>query len=294
MVKPKSSLPVQTLYGHNGTLPIATVVGPNLTSARSASSAIWSYSGGLTPNQTLATISLDHAVELNLEVCFEAVSFSPMTLYVESIATGQRVFSEFFLSHTEGACSAGTGMGRIKPFTVSLSAGQYRILATGGNATITVNTSECQSNSFYTGFEDYGAAQVINGGKTGSKSWQGPYSLNLPNTQGAYVLSYWQSSTPANAQSWTYVQSSVNITSSNAATSLSFNTANNAVDEVRLYPVGAIISTQAYQEGRGTTHSMGHNSIQQVAEYDEFGRIKLVKDNNLDIIQANQYKIGTP
>lgn len=289
-VKPRGGLPVHTLYGYNGLLPVATVTGAGLEFTKITNGVVGSYAGNLTANQTLFTFSVDHAVDISVRVCLNANSPSFM-LHLENVSSGSRLQPSMFVALANGSCTP-------NPFVFTVAPGQYRIV--NGNsstlsAVVTATSSEYKRNVFYTSFEDMVSGSIVNGGKTGTKCWQGTYGFNLPATYGTYIVSYWSGVGAIGSQTWTYQQVPVTVASNNANGTYYVGGGTNVfVDEVRLYPLGAVMATQNYQDGRGVSHAMSPNGIQQVAEYDEFGRVKLVRNDDLDIVQRNQYQMGTP
>lgn len=301
-IKARGAGAVHTLFGYNGTLPIATISGPSLEYNRSvrSGSGIASYTGNMS-NTVLLNLTIDRPLEVLLEICLSTPNsyVEPISIYLQDINTGQRLFSHVFTSREEGACSSGSGLGRTLPFVVSVSPGQYQVLGYykfgygSTTVSITANTVETMKNAFYTSFEDYSLPMIRNGGKTGEKCLEGIFNLQLPSKQGDYVVSYWQSPNFGN-QAWTYSESIVNINAANSSTSIPLGSNTSYLDEVRMYPLGSTISTKTYKQGRGANYMMDTNGMLQVTEYDEFGRIKLVKDTNLDIVNYNQYRVGAP
>ena len=61
------------------------------------------------------------------------------------------------------------------------------------------------------------------------------------------------------------------------------------IDNVRLYPADAQMTTYTYKPLVGLTSETDPNGITTYYEYDDFGRLKLVKDTNGDIIKMYEY-----
>jgi hypothetical protein len=61
------------------------------------------------------------------------------------------------------------------------------------------------------------------------------------------------------------------------------------IDEVRLYPKGALMSTVAYQEGVGKVAECDANNRLIYYEYDALGRLKVLRDQNKNIIKSYEY-----
>lgn len=61
------------------------------------------------------------------------------------------------------------------------------------------------------------------------------------------------------------------------------------LDEIRVYPAGAQVTSYAYSEGRGITSSVDANGQRTFYNYDDFGRLINVKDNNGDVVNRYNY-----
>lgn len=61
------------------------------------------------------------------------------------------------------------------------------------------------------------------------------------------------------------------------------------IDELRLYPKGALMSTVTYKEGVGKTNDCDANNRLLFYEYDQLGRLIIVRDQNRNIIKTYEY-----
>ncbi|MBL7732204.1 MAG: hypothetical protein JNM88_13575 [Chitinophagaceae bacterium] len=61
------------------------------------------------------------------------------------------------------------------------------------------------------------------------------------------------------------------------------------VDEVRLYPKGALMSTVTYKEGIGKVSDCDANNRLLFYEYDQLGRLSIIRDQNRNIIKTYEY-----
>jgi hypothetical protein len=66
-------------------------------------------------------------------------------------------------------------------------------------------------------------------------------------------------------------------------------TGHGKIDELRLYPKGALMSTVAYKEGIGKIADCDANNRLLFYEYDALGRLKLVRDQNKNVIKIYEY-----
>jgi YD repeat-containing protein len=62
-----------------------------------------------------------------------------------------------------------------------------------------------------------------------------------------------------------------------------------AIDEVRVYPADARMTTYTYDPLIGMTSSSDENNVTTFYEYDSFGRLKLIRDNNRNILKTYDY-----
>lgn len=127
---------------------------------------------------------------------------------------------------------------------------------------------------FYAGFEPDTLS-----GHTGRGSYAGDYYLNfsIPNGRN-YIYSYW------------YKQSGNWVFSGELAyTGAVTLSAGDAIDDVRVYPADAQMSTFTYDELVGKTSETDAKNMTTYYEYDNFQRLVNVKDQNGDIVKNYQY-----
>ena len=83
---------------------------------------------------------------------------------------------------------------------------------------------------------------------------------------------------------WTYFEGAITNASSVQLTG------NAIIDELRLYPQIARFTSYTYQEGIGQISECNENNQTSFFDYDEFNRLKLVKDPNRTILKKNEYQ----
>lgn len=62
------------------------------------------------------------------------------------------------------------------------------------------------------------------------------------------------------------------------------------LDDVRAYPAGAIVTTYSYEPGKGVISVTDPNGITQFYEYDELGRLSVIRDNDGNVLKNTEYQ----
>lgn len=141
------------------------------------------------------------------------------------------------------------------------------------------------SNFFYTGFEDE-AGTTNPDCHTGEKLRLDGYQKVLKNlTPGPYTLTYWKKL----PQGWTFVTNDVNVSGS----TYNLNIQRPAVvDDVRFYPrsIPLLLNTYTYKPLTGMTSKTDPNHKTTFYEYDESGRLKLLRDHQGNIVRNYDYR----
>jgi YD repeat protein len=143
---------------------------------------------------------------------------------------------------------------------------------------------------FYTGFEDTpnsGAISYIPA-KAGGWVYAAPYQIDLRNfSTGTYLLSYWKSTD--SGETWTKVTENVQVTSSSTSHTIGGNC---YIDEVRMMPRDAFMTTYTWLPGVGKTIETDANGKSIYYEYDEFGRQVRILDNDKNPVKSYEYHMG--
>lgn len=166
-----------------------------------------------------------------------------------------------------------------------------------------------ESNVAYTSFEADGSGNWTipsttrnsTHAITGSKS----YSLTSGNITKTglvsglkYVISYWSRSgaitisggsivtkTGRNVNGWTYYEAELTLSGTSVTLSGSA-----IIDELRLFTIGSLMKTYTYTPLLGLTSQVDETNHIQYFEYDGFGRLVVVKDQDYNVIKTFEYK----
>ena len=120
-----------------------------------------------------------------------------------------------------------------------------------------------------------------------------------------YIVSYWAKTgslnvstdvagtalqtTGATHNGWTYYQHLLPVNTVNVTLT---TLANNIIDELRLYPKDAYMTTMAYEPGVGTISQNSPQNLVAYYEYDGLNRLINLKDENGNIVKNYKYNYG--
>lgn len=154
----------------------------------------------------------------------------------------------------------------------------------------------------YSSFEDksmgnwtYDTANIITtDGRTGGSSFNGTITKSGLSADN-YLVTLWAKG------SGTVTVNSVSQTISsswqpyewkvNSATSITINTNGNKVDEVRLHPQTALMTTVTFKNGNLLVAETNVNGQSVFSEYDAFNRLKTTRNNDGNIVKINEYNL---
>lgn len=154
------------------------------------------------------------------------------------------------------------------------------------------NASASLRQIFYESFEEDATASTV-AYRTGTKSKllsSASYSIptaSRPAANGDYILSYWAKEGTA---PWNYKEKI--IQNYVVGGSISTDVVNGYLDEVRLYPKGAVMVTCTFEPLVGMTSMTDANNVTTYFEYDDFGRLKNVRDQDGNILKNYDYQFN--
>lgn len=143
------------------------------------------------------------------------------------------------------------------------------------------------SDVFYENFEEYIGVGISsqNDAKTGQFSKTSGFGISLSGlSDGLYTLSYWKKE--SNGVWNLVVLDNVSIVGGSYNISIPDNL---QIDDIRFYPKDAQITSYTYKPLVGMTSMMDPKGMTTTYEYDDFGRLKWVKDQNGNILKENTY-----
>jgi|GEM_PF-3246302 len=144
-----------------------------------------------------------------------------------------------------------------------------------------------RKNIFYTSFEDSNEGNSTSGdAKTGRFSKTGGFSTTLSNIDnGTYILSYWYK----NGSSWNYSTEKKTVSGGTYSISLA-----GQVDEIKFYPAAAQMTAYTYQPLIGQSTASNINDRTSAFEYDTYNRLKVVRDQDNNVVKKYEYSFINP
>ncbi len=138
-------------------------------------------------------------------------------------------------------------------------------------------------------------AYILNGSNNITKS-----GLNSANT---YIVSYWTNTSTAFSISGTQTQGGYPITGRSlggwkyfehkiSGQSVITISGNSSIDELRLFPEKALMTTYTYESMVGLTSQCDANNKTTYYEYDRFNRLALIRDENRNILKKICYNFS--
>lgn len=157
---------------------------------------------------------------------------------------------------------------------------------------------ESEEAGNWTGINAANISSTITNPPTGAHYLQSSFDLTKTGlAAGSYIVSYWSNgssyavnSTSAVAGrqqgSWTYYEHTVTV-GANGTIEVS---GTGAIDELRLFPKGALMTTYTYMPSMGITSSCDPSNRISYYEYDNMGRLKLTRDQDRHILKSFAYQ----
>lgn len=137
---------------------------------------------------------------------------------------------------------------------------------------------------FYTSFEEDGV--LLSDAIAGKRVNAGQFKVPTPAQNGNYKITYWQKATEGSP--WSMIEQQVSV-SNGVPAEVTVGQGVLYIDEVRLFPEGAQMTTYNFEPGVGLITLMDPNGKVTYYEYDSFNRLRLVRDQYRNIVKEHLY-----
>jgi len=271
------------LYGYNSALPIA--VGTNVANTYTPSTVTSTASGEVDCGMSSNSASFNNVVAGNITLTIAVQpTYTYSVNYTLSGPSGQSSGSLCAARSSGGSCSY--------PEFVTLTnmpAGNYTLTVSylSGNAStmgimyaynVLQGTTGITRGFFYEGFEEYALA-TIGTAHTGNAYYSGvntPYQVvfTLPDSR-SYIIQWW---------SWAGGKWTMNQQAYTGPMSIP-----GIIDDVRVFPSDAMLSTYTYSPYQGKTGETNAGGTTATYEYDDMSRQTITRDQNRNIVAKKCY-----
>jgi YD repeat-containing protein len=294
MVQKDNNPPISYLYGYNNAIPVAEVLNAQNTQyavvttkvQSTASAAVTLGQNGVTTISGTFPFVADYAGPVQLKMGVASTPSYNTTISFNGAGSGSGIIGK-------GNC----GVTVFNVASVPAGSNQFNITLTtpagssgvGGCGEIvypkytTVTTVYGIREFLNESFEESALANVVKNSPqahAGTAFLNGDYlvSYTKPNSRN-YWIDYWYLDA---SNKWNYIQK----TYTGPTMTLSEGT---AIDDVRIYPQDAQIKTYTHNPNIGMTSVIDTNGKVMFYEYDLFGRLKLTRDTDTNILKMYDY-----
>ncbi|GGH73257.1 hypothetical protein HNQ91_003614 [Filimonas zeae] len=135
---------------------------------------------------------------------------------------------------------------------------------------------------WFEGFEESNFSGLVADAYTGRFAFNGSYQKTLTGVgDGKYILSYRLKS----GGTWQLIQNEITVNNGSYTITL-----NGQIDDVRFYPYSAQMISYTLKPLTGITSVTDARSVPVYYEYDNFQRLKNIRDHNRQILKSAEYK----
>jgi YD repeat-containing protein len=279
------------LWGYKESLPVAKVANCD-DLGRTVGSPVQTYSSTTTLSSYVTTPTL-----ISPSFTVSEPSELSMTIVRSPVGSGQPTETPH-LAITIVSNSGTTVWGPVTYYdfytdseTIYLTPGTYNYYYTGqpflsGGYTgmqfdITHSIPLVQNRVLHTSFEEEG--QPYSESRTGSKAWMGTYTFYRPAQAGNYTVTWWQKN---GGSPWAFNQVTV---TGGAGLTYTIGASGQYVDELRMHPTDAMMTTYTYIPGLGLSTVTDENNRTTYYVYDSFGRLAQIKNDKGGIEKQYTY-----
>ncbi len=164
-----------------------------------------------------------------------------------------------------------------------------------GSDAIAWSSFENTTPSYFGGQWTLTGSYVTSDYATGKQCYKGKIDLKTGgfNTQD-YVVSFWMKGGPIyigniglpETANWTFYEKTIAVNGSpKTPSTIQIDASSGLIDELRVFPVGAQLTTYCYDQLNGANTVTDEKSKPTFFEFDNLGRVHLIKDHNKDIVK---------
>ena len=299
-LKKEGDIPITYIWGYNKTLPIAKVENSNLVSQVGTYNQDKNIYSNLfiPPGNTLSelgTFLITEEKNYKIDRTYETIPNDKSVMYqifFENIDNGAS--SVYFTdttpaggnSHTFTTASQLLKPGNYKVKLINVGYNGYQgSIEHNFNFVIHNTVNIDKTIPFHTSFEEDVENVSTTEAKTGKRSHVGQYNVKIPPASLGYdkvIVSYWKKD---GSSPWEYVENTVDVNGQDY-----YIPPYSYIDEVRMYPVGALMTTYTYDAFyKHPTSIIKPNNQGEYYRYDGLGRLIDVHDENGDLLSEYEY-----
>lgn len=286
------------IYGYDHSLPIAQVENAQGGGASDyITSQAYSFNGNASGIVHTFTSNMDQTLRLEIDMSADSLvtveTDCTISLVVHNATTSQST------TYMPEFRSSGSARNFSLYFDIPVSVGNYSLTLNvqmpqiswnlnGRYEVFTLHDNALREKEvFHTSFEENQEGIEWSSAKTGERVLNGTYSIDLRNfIPGSYLLSYWES--VDNGASWQRVQQTLEV--NEASTSYELSAAGKLIDEVRIHPRDAVMTTYTHLPGIGLSSQSDPNGHTTYYEYDALGRLSTIRDNERRLLKSYRYE----
>jgi len=282
-------------WGYNQSYPVVKITNatntlhsyPVTTNSTGGSSVTWAANDF---TSRTATFNVQAAGSIVLSGGFESnPGTETYTFYWTLTGPGTNQSGQFCIAGPQGSCPSGTvstanvTVGGYGQYTLTVSPqSNYNNVGLFFSYSFPVQTTTITTagskNYFYDGFEENNNIAVVSGSAhTGDMYWGGStYTPGFtPPDNGSYTIEWW------GLQSGSWVYHTQGYTSGMSISG--------PVDDVRIFPVGAMMSTYTYRPLLGMTSEIDARGYTSYYTYDAFSRLSAELDKDRNVLKRYCY-----
>lgn len=287
------------IYGYDHSLPIAQVKNAQGGGSEDyTTEQDYSFMANASPVSRSISVNTTQTIRLEIDLAIDSLITIPgdctADLVLRNTSTGQTQ------TYSPEIQSFGSISNCRLLFTMPVSPGNYSMTLninmipviswnlTGRYTLSTLHHSDARDKEiFHTSFEEGDEGAESSTAKTGSRIHNGTYTVDTRNfIPGTYKVVYWESSD--GGSTWQRIDQTMQVTSS--STSYEVGVSGKSIDELRILPARAEMTTYTHLPGIGMTSQTDLNGNTVYYEYDALGRLSAIRDNERRLLKSYQYQ----